>query len=301
MAATRAAGIAFHSHASGENMKNTALWALPIAATLAITGCSAATTPDAATEPGQSATATEPSQAATAEATPGLSASPAGPGSSAPGTSTTPQATASAEGTPTPGKQLTANQLVTVAKALQKEYGKDGAKIIKNSDLQASAQTIEEVVAGMKVSPAKCGAFAVAGMSEMLERVTMVALVLPADANDLSTSVSIASYDTAGVLDQLQAKARESKGDCSKFTLTMQGVEASAQVKEVKAKTTAKTTMATETQVKVMGRSVTTLTVAGYDQRSNVSVSISQPQDLDKAVTEAEKYIDLALRHMAAN
>lgn len=290
MAATRAAGIAFHSHASGENMKKTALWALPIAATLAITGCSAAATPDAASEP---------SQAATAAATPSVSASPTEAGSSAPGTGTTPEDAAPDGGTATSGKQLTANQLVTVAEAVQEEYGKAGTKIIKNSDLQASAQTIEEVVAGMKVSPAKCGAFAVAGLSDMLERVTMAAVVLPADANDVTTSVSIASYQTAGVLDQVQAKAKESKGDCGKFTLKMQGVEAAAQVKEVKAKTTAKTTLATETEVKAMGQSVTTLTVAGYDGRSNVSVSISQPKDLDKAVAKAEKYIDLALRHMA--
>ena len=291
MAAVQMAGNAFHSHASGEKMKKTALWALPIAATLAITGCAGETTPDAANQP---------SQSTTADASPSSSAPPSDPGSAAtsPGPST--EATsAPPKEKPASGGQLTANQLVKVAKAVEKESGKAGAKIIKNADLQASAAMIEDVVAGMKVSPAECGAFAMAGMSEMLERVTMVAVVLPADANDLTTSVSIASYDSAGVLEQLLEKSKENKKDCSKFTLTMQGQEASAVVKEAKADTSAKTTMATVTDVKVMGQSITTLTVAGYDGQNNVSVSISQPKDLDTAVHKAEKYIDLALKQMA--
>lgn len=293
MAAVQAACNAFRSHASGEKMKKTALWALPIAATLAITGCAGEATPDAATQPGQSTTA---------DAAPGSSAPPSDPGSAATSPAPSTEATsAPPKSKPASGQQLTANQLVKVAKAVEKEYGKAGAKIIKNSDLQASAAMIEDVVAGMKVSPAECGAFAMAGMSEMLERVTMVAVVLPAEANDLTTSVSIASYDSAGVLEQLLEQSRENKKDCSKFTLTMQGQEASAVVKEAKADTSAKTTMATVTDVKVMGQSITTLTVAGYDGQSNVSVSISQPKDLDTAVNKAEKYIDLALKQMADN
>lgn len=286
MAATMVAGIAFHSYASGEKMKKTALWALPIAATLAVTGCAAESTPSAATQPGQTATA---------ESSPGSAAPLTGPGSAGP---SAPSSVATTEPSAATGKQLTANQLVKVAQALEKEYGKDDAQVLKDAELRASMGTIEEIVSGMKVSPAECGEFAVAGMSEMLERVTMAVLVLPAEPNDVSTAVSVASYDSAGTLEKLMQQAADNKADCSKFTLTMQDQEATAEVKDAKASTTAQTTMATVTDVKVMGQSITTLTVAGYDGQNNVSVSISQPEDLEAAVNKAEKYIDLALLHM---
>lgn len=274
-------------------MKKTALWALPFAATLAVTGCAAESTPDPATRP---------SQTATADASPGSSApltSSGSAGPSVPSTSASPEAAATPESNAASGKQLTANQLVKVAQALEGEYGKDDARILKDTELRASMGTIEEILSGMKVSPAECGAFAMAGMSEMLERVTMAALVLPAEANDVTTSISIASYEDAEVLEKLLQQTAENKSECSKFTLTMQGQEATAEVKDAKAGTTAQTTMATVTDVEVMGQAITTLTVAGYDGQNNVSVSISQPEDLETAVTKAEKYIDLALLHMA--
>lgn len=273
-------------------MKKIALWVLPIAATLAVAGCSGASTPDEATQPSPTTT----------DASPSSSAPPTDPGSTGPSapspSGSTEPAAASQEENATSDKQLTANDLFAVAEAVESRYGMGGTRILKDADLRASFQTVEEIVAGMKVSPAECGSFAMAGMSETLERVNMAIVVLPAESNDLTTSVTMASYDTAHVLDQLQAQAKENTGDCSKFTLTMQGLEVSAVVKKVKASTTAKTTNATVTDVKVMGQSVTTLTVAGYDGRSNVTVSISQPKDVDTAVKKAEKYIDLALLHM---
>ncbi|WP_411733032.1 hypothetical protein [Paeniglutamicibacter sp.] len=275
-------------------MKKIALWALPIAATLAVAGCSGASAPDEATQP-------SPTMAVDASSS--SSAPPTDPGStgpSAPSASGSVEA-ASQEENATSDKQLTANDLFAVAEAVESRSGTGGTRILKDADLRASFQTVEEIVAGMKVSPAECGSFAMAGMSETLERVNMAIVVLPAESNDLTTSVTMASYDTADVLDQLQAQAKENTGDCSKFTLTMQGLEVSAVVKKVKASTTAKTTTATVTDVEVMGQSVTTLTVAGYDGRSNVTVSISQPKDVDTAVKKAEKYIDLALKQMADN
>ncbi|MFL4473570.1 hypothetical protein ACIPVK_06205 [Paeniglutamicibacter sp. MACA_103] len=285
MADLQLAGTAFHSHASGEKMKKTALWALPFAATLAITGCAAESTPDPAAQPSSGATPT-----------PATASDPATQPSS--GAATEPAAT-TPESHAASGKQLTANQLVKVAQTLKKEYGKDDAQILKDAELRASMGTIEEIVSGMKVSPAECGEFAVAGISETLEQVTMAVLLLPAEPNDVTTSISIASYPDAEFLEKLVQQAGENKVGCSKFTLTMQGQEASAEVKDAKASTTAQTTIATVTDVKVLGQEITTLTVAGYDGQSNVSVSISQPEDMDKAVAKAEKYIDLALQHIA--
>lgn len=266
-----------------------ALWALPLAATLALAGCSGTSPNDENTQPSPATAADSPAGAGGPASEPG-STEQSSPGTESDAASPDPNAAS--------GKQLSADELVQVAEAVEDEYGKEGAQILPDADLKASAPMIGEMLQGMKVDPAECGVFAMAGMSEMLDRVNLVTVVLPADANDATTSVNIGSYDSADVIEQMLAQAARNSADCSEFSLTMQGQEASAVVETGEASTSAATTLATITDVDFMGQKVTTLTVAGYDGQNTVSVNVSQPKDLDAAVQEAEKYIDLALLHM---
>ena len=298
MAANRVAGTVFHVHVSGEKMKKTTWWALPIAATLAVSGCGGTTDPDKAAQPSQTAVAealaSSPAPSDEPEATEPASAEPSAPSSSA-----SAETTKDAQEPKAPtGRQLTAKELGKVAKAIGKAGGQDGTKILEDAELRASMPMIEEILAEMQVKPAACGSFALAGASEMMDRVTMAAIVFPADANDLSTSVNLGSYDSAEVIEQALAQADQGSTKCSKFTLSMQGQEVSAVVEPAKAKTSATTTIATVTNVEMMGQNMQTLTVSGYKGHSNVSVNISNAKSLSKAVKEAEKYIDLALLQM---
>ncbi len=281
-------------------MKKTTWWALPIAATLAITGCGGGAAPEEAAQPGQTAGAealpSSPAPSKEPGATDQASAEPAAPSGSVSASAETTQG--SQDSKETAGRQLTAKELGKVAKAIRTADGQDGTKILEDAELRASMPTIEEILASMKVKPAECGSFAVAGASEMMDRVTMAAVVFPADADDLSTSVNLGSYDSADVIEQALAQAGQGSTKCSEFTLSMQGQEVSAVVEPAKADTSATTTLATVTNVETMGQNVQTLTVTGYKGHSNVSVNISNPTNLGKAVKEAEKYIDLALLHM---
>lgn len=281
-------------------MKKTTWWVLPIAVTLAVTGCGGATAPEEAAQPGQTTGAealpSSPAPSNEPGATDQASAEPAAPSGSAGASAETTQG--SQEPRTAPGRQLTAKELGKVAKAIGKAGGPDGTKVLEDAELRASMPTIEQILAGMKVKPAECGSFAVAGVSEMMNRVNMAAVVFPADADDLSTSVNLGSYDSAEVIDQALAQADQGSTKCSEFTLSMQGQEVSAVVEPARADTSATTTLATVTNVEMMGQNMQTLTVTGYKGHSNVSVNISNPTNLSKAVKEAEKYIDLALLHM---
>ncbi|MDQ0094824.1 hypothetical protein [Paeniglutamicibacter psychrophenolicus] len=279
-------------------MKKTTWWALPIAATLAVTGCGGGAAPEEAAKPGQTAGAealpSSPAPSNEPGATDQPSVSPATPSSSASAETTQ----GSQDSKATAGRQFTAKELGNVAKAIRQAGGPDGTKVLEDAELRASMPTIEQILAGMKVKPAECGSFAVAGASEMMDRVTMAAVVFPPDADDLSTSVNLGSYDSADVIDQALAQADQGSTRCSEFTLSMQGQEVSAVVEPAKADTSATTTLATVTNVEMMGQNMQTLTVTGYKGHSNVSVNISNPTNLSKAVKEAEKYIDLALLQM---
>ncbi|MBP2375690.1 hypothetical protein JOF46_003602 [Paeniglutamicibacter psychrophenolicus] len=301
MAANQVAGTVFHVHVSGEKMKKTTWWALPIAAMLAVSGCGGTTAPEEAAQPSQTdvaeALASSPAPFDEPEATEPASAEPTAPSSSE-SAETTKASQGSEEPKAAAGGQLTAKELGKVAKAIREAGGQGGTKILEDAELRASAPMIEDILSGMEVDPAECGAFALAGVSEMMDRVNMAAVVFPADANDLSTSVNLGSYDSADVIEQALAQVDKSSTKCREFTLSMQGQEVSAVVEPAKANTSATTTIATVTSVEMMGQNMQTLTVTGYKGQSNVTVNISNAKDLGKAVKEAEKYIDLALLHM---
>ncbi|WP_146755185.1 hypothetical protein [Arthrobacter sp. AQ5-05] len=282
-------------------MKKTHWWALPIAATLAVSGCGGAAAPEVAAQPSQTsgdeATPSTPAPSAEPGAADQAAAEPPAPSSSAEA-ETTQSPKGSRESKATPGRQLTVKELGKVAEAIRKAGGQDGTKILDDAELRASAPMIEDILSGMQVDPAECGSFALAGVSEMMDRVNMAAVVFPADANDLSTSVNLGSYDSADVIEQALAQSDESSTKCSEFTLSMQGQEVSAVVEPAKANTSATTTLATVTNVEMMGQNMQTLTVTGYKGQSNVTVNISNAKNLSKAVKESENYIDLALLQM---
>ncbi|MFF5794047.1 hypothetical protein ACFY5D_18550 [Paeniglutamicibacter sp. NPDC012692] len=261
-------------------MKKTALWAVPLAAALALTACSAPKEPTPQSQP-----AVEQSPSATQ--TPAATDAAAEPSSSAAGT---PEAI---------GKQLTADQVYAVVSELKDDEATAGAQLLKDAELKAGASQIEQFVAGMKVKPEVCGAFAAGGMAEALESVNMASLVVPATASAASTSVSIASYASEAEVRALAAKQKKSFEECATFSLEIQGREASATLKDTKATTDAATTLASLGTVKLDGQTMKTLSVYGMDGNNTVAVTLTAPKDVDAAVKKAEKTINAALKRIA--
>ena len=271
-----------------------------MAATLAASGCGGTAAPEDAAQPSQiavaEALASSPALSDEPEATDQASAELPLPGSASAETTNGSQEPKAAA-----GWQHTAKELGKAAKAVRKAGGQRGTKILEGAELRASAPKIEDLFSEMHVEPAECGAFALAGVSEMMDRINMAAVAFPADANDLSTSVNLGSYDSADVIEQALAQIDECSTKCSEFTLTSQGQELLAVVEPATATTSATTITATLTNVEMVGQNLPTLTVTGYKGQSNLTVNISNAKDLGKAVRESEKYIDLTLLHIQGN
>ena len=253
-------------------MKKTALWAVPLAAALALTGCASPQDPAAMTSPAveQSPPATQTSAATDAAAAPAAE-----------------------------GNQLTADQVYAVVSALKDAEAAPGAQILKDAELKSGAAQIEQFVAEMNVKPEACGAFAASGMAETLDAVNMASLVMPANASAASTSVSIASYGSPADVQAMADKQKKSFEECATFSLEIQGREASATLKDTKAATDAATTLASLGTVKVDGQTMQTLSVYGFDGNNTVAVTLTAPKDVDAAAKKAEETINAALKHIA--
>lgn len=295
-------------------MKKIAIWTLPLAATLALTGCSGLLGSDSAESPTPSPSATvEASASATAAQQPSASPTPEASATTPAATETTSDSgfsstseSSSASATADAGSnhsasedQLTAQELLEVAQSLESYYEKGGVKIIKNAELKASADQSKELIASMKVSPAECGVYASSGSMDLMSHMNMVSVSIPRSSNDAGMVVSIGSFDDASDIASAESMAESSSKDCSEFTMTMGGQEITAAVETGKANTKAEKTIATMAEINMAGQKTRTLSVSGYDGVNNIGVAIVSPKDADVAVAQAEEYLDLALLHMA--
>jgi hypothetical protein len=296
-------------------MKKSAIWALPLAATLALTGCSGllgsdskeSVQPSPSSSPEASASATAPAQASPSP-TPQSSAttqdaaetsSDSGFGSAS--ESSRDSAFGSDKGSThsASADQLGAGDLLEVAQALESYYEKGGVQIIENDELKSAAEQSEDLIASMDVSPAECGVYATSGAMDMISHMNMVSVSIPAGSNDAGMAVSVGSFDDASDVDKAVSMGKSSAKDCSEFTMTMGGQDITAAVETGQANTNAEDTIATMTEVGLAGQKTQTLTVNGYDGVNTIGVTIISPKDVDVAVAQAEEYLDLALLHMA--
>ena len=295
-------------------MKKIAIWTLPLAATLALTGCSGLLGSDSAESPTPSPSATvaasasateaqQPSASPTPEAaatTPAATETTSDAGFSSSSESSSDSATADAGSNHSASEdQLTAQELLEVAQSVESYYEKGGVQIIENAELKSAAAQSKELIDSMKVSPAKCGVYASSGSMDLMNHMNMVSVNIPASSNDAGMMVSIGSFDDASDVDTAVSVAESSSKECSEFTMTMSGQEITAAVETGKASTKAETTIATMTEVNMAGQKTKTMTVQGYDGVNNIGVIIVSPKDADVAVAQAEEYLDLALLHMA--
>lgn len=290
-------------------MNKKAFWVLPLAASLALTGCSGllgsdpsqspseASQPPAADTPAAESPAAETPAAETSAAAPSAEAESATPGDAFP--SAEAESQAPFNGTTTPARQLTANQLYSVAEAMKADDPRQGTQIIKDAELKASSQQTEDLLEGMKVSPAECGVFAGGGLQEAFSQMNLASVIVPGDASAQGTTISLGSYEDSSIVGSQLAKAQAATVDCSDFTFTMDGQSASAKVQAETATTDATTTVANLSTVKLGGKSIETLSVIGYDGFNTVGVTVVGPTDPEISVIQAQDIIDLALLQMA--
>jgi hypothetical protein len=296
-------------------MKKSAIWALALVATLALTGCSGLLgsdsqesvqpSPSFSTEASVSATAsaqTSPSPTPESSATSQAAAettSDSGFGSASESSSDSAFDSDMGSTHSASADQLSADDLLEVAQALESYYEQGGVQIIENADLKSAAEQSEELIASMDVSPAKCGVYATSGTMDMISHMNMVSVSVPSGSNDAGMAVSIGSFDDASDVDKAVSMGKSSARDCNEFTMTMGGQDITAAVETGQANTNAQDTIATVTEVGLAGQKTQTLTVNGYDGVNTIGVTIISPKDVDVAVAQAEEYLDLALLHMA--
>lgn len=288
-------------------MGRKAFWALPFAASLALTGCSGLFgsepgpgTPDASGEQGVSGTAaTEPesdsgpADSSSEDEENGFGDSAANPGGS--------HGVNPFEASATAAKPLTAQQLSGVAQAIETDDPREGTKIGNDAELKGSMGHVGALLESMDITPATCGAFVASGLTENLTHVNLAAMAIPGDASARSISVSLGSYDDpADVAVALsKTKTKASAVDCSEFMVTLHGQDASARVEVRRASTNATKTLASLSTVEFAGKSEKTLTVIGFDGYNTVGINVVDPKDLSISAAQAEDLIDLALLHMS--
>lgn len=295
-------------------MKKTAFWALPLVATLALTGCSGLL---------GSKESPAPSPSASSEATaPQASESLAPATASASATATVDDAeseqntgfdsndefdSGAFNGNVTHDKQLSADDLFLVAKAIESDYEEGGVSITQDAELKTAAEQLADLVGGMDVEPAVCHSKATSSTNGMLNKMNMVTVALPADGNSDLTNISIVSYEEASYLDDVLSMGKMALTDCTSYSMKMDGHEVEVETTAGQASTNAANTLTTIAESTVVksadgttdGKQTRTIVVSGYDGVNNVSVNITNPTDDEAAVTTAEEYIDLSLLHMA--
>lgn len=286
-------------------MKRTAFWALPLAATLALTGCSGLFGTESSPSPTeasveQSAPAPTPTESESASAqAPAPTESEADGESGFGDSSDGADGQAAFEAKATPAKQLTAAQLYSVGQALEATDPRPGTQILKDAELKDGASQLEGMMGDMEVSPEKCAVFNTGSVSEQLSHANQVAVAVPGDASAQTTTIAISSFDDSALVGDLLAKTKAASADCSEYTVKMQGQNVEASLKDGKATTDATETLANLSTVKVAGQTVKTVIVTAYDGNNVVAVTVTGPTDADISVIQAQDTIDEALLHMS--
>jgi hypothetical protein len=276
-------------------MKKIAIWALPLAATFALTGCSGLLGSDnkESVQPRQAATP-ETSASESTEAPPLSDTTPAAETTTDSGFSTDagPNHSASAD-------QLSADELTEVAGAIESYNGQSAIKIVGDVESKALAAQSEKQLASSEVIPAVCAVYSAAAGSDMISHLNIITATFAGDSNDAGVSVSLGSYDDPADVQTMIGKAKTSSENCSSFTMTVLSQTVTATVEELPATTNAATTIGTVADLKSGEQYAKNLIVSGYDGVNTVSVSISEPKDLDTARAKAEEYVDQGLLHIA--
>jgi hypothetical protein len=269
---------------------------LPLAATLALTGCSGLLGSDAkeSAQPSQSSSAEASASEFSAEQ-PSSSATPAATETASDsgfGIDAGPDHSASAD-------QLSISELTEVASAVESYYGQSAVKTIGDVENKALAAQSERQLASSEVTPEVCAVYSAAAGSDMISHLNIITATFAADSNDAGMSVSLGSYDDPADVQMMIGKAKTSSEKCSSFSMTVVGQTVTATVQEMPATTNAETTIATLADLSSGEQYAENLIVSGYDGVNTVAVSIAEPKDLDTAKAKAEEYVDQALLHIA--
>ncbi|WP_313811599.1 hypothetical protein [Glutamicibacter sp.] len=253
-------------------MKKRSLVLLPLAAALALSGCSGS---DSTAE--NSASASQQSEQSSPE-------------QSAPAQS----ADASAA--------LTSEQASAVVKKLAGD-SKD-AMVMDGDTLAASIPQAQKLIDQMEIKPEKCAEFVSQQNIGDLSGIHMAVAVVPGSNPMESTSYSVAGYDDASKLNKAKelATAKDLQG-CDKFTMTIGGQEVEAAAKFVDATSDADVTYVTSSNVKmggqevpggtyqmqgIVGPNVIGISVSGDSSKSQDEVVKEMTTEMNKAVAEVK-------------
>ena len=275
-------------------MSKTAFWALPLAATFVLTGCSGLRgSPDKES--------VKPSPASTPEATTSESAEAPPLSDTTQAAQTTTDSGFAMDAGPnhsTSADQLSAEELTEVAGAIESYNGQSAITIVGDVENKALAAQSEKQLASSEVVPAVCAMYSAAAGSDMISHLNIITATFAGDSNDAGMSVSLGSYDDPADVQTMIGKAKTSSENCSSFTMTVLSQAVTATAKDLPATTNAAITIGTVADLKSGEQYAKNLIVSGYDGVNTVSVSISEPKDLDTARAKAEEYVDQGLLHI---
>ncbi len=233
-------------------MKKRSLLLLPLAAALALSGCSGSDT-----EPSTESTETSAGSSDT-----GASQEAAAPQASA---------------------ALSTEQ----AKSIVTKLAGDSStvQILDGDSIAASLPQAKAMIEQMEIKPEKCAEFVTQQDSWDIDGINMAVAVLMDETTMASTSYSVAGYEDSSKLEQIteQAKSKDLQG-CDTFSMSVAGQEVEASAKILDVTSDADVTYGTVSTMKMNGMDVPgTYQIQGLVGNNAVAVSISASEEESEA------------------
>ncbi|PCC25664.1 hypothetical protein CIK75_08410 [Glutamicibacter sp. BW78] len=266
---------------------------IPLAAALALTGCS-----------GSANSASDDSPAAASSSTPGAAgeASTSAPAANAQSSSAPPAQSAESGSSPAAkgsdagnGAALSDTQL---KKAVTDFFDEDpGAQILSGKTLRAQAGAAGAMVEGMKISPEKCNSARGIDIESELKKNNIAVGTYP-NPEDPMQSISI-TIMSAGDPAETQATFDEgidALDDCQQMDVELMGIKTKMKMEEAKVTTKAPSSVALRTVITVQGTEIPGSNVSLLDDGLQVQLQVQGKEADQKAMQniadEAQRVLD---------
>lgn len=247
--------------------------AVPFAVALAVTGCSSSGGGSV------SSTASSPAAASSTSAAASSSSSAASESATASASATT-SSTAAANGDSIGG--YTAAELEAIVTKLSK--GKTGAVVMNEKKLAANAETSEELVKSMKITPSTCADLqAITGLADRLKQVNVASYQSADQSTGESSGVTLTSYPDEATLNADLSKFGDMGSECKSYKLEMQGVAVEAEVSPLTVTSKAETTKALQQDLVIFDQKVSTFLAQASKGTVLISATTTAADDAEGA------------------
>lgn len=200
-----------------------------------------------------------------------------------------------ASATPSPtaeAKQYSADDLEAALTAVRAERGMTGL-VVNDSSLRPQLKVATNALQNVVISPEVCGDLVTSNLAEKVDSANVAVMQLSE-----TDAVTILSYEDASFIeDQVENNAKQVE-ECTEFQMEVGGQVSSATAKQVDASTDAETTEAYSSVVTTGAEVLEGYQISGFSGTTNISVSMTNPEDADGAVAGAEEIINEILAEL---